>query len=153
MPILIAHRGNIEGPNLEQENHPDYIQDTLSVGFDVEIDVWCLSGHFFLGHDSPTHETEEDFLVDSRLWCHAKDLRAFERMLKNPFIHCFWHQEDDFTLTSRGYIWTYPGKPLGNSSICVLPETQEQASLPAVAGICSDFIGRYKESEERWVRT
>ena len=24
----------------------------------------------------------------------------------------FWHQEDDYTLTSEGYVWVYPGKPL-----------------------------------------
>ena len=25
-------------------------------------------------------------------------------------LNYFWHQTDDFTLTSHGYIWTYPGK-------------------------------------------
>ena len=27
---LISHRGNLKGPNPEQENHPDYIWDALS---------------------------------------------------------------------------------------------------------------------------
>ena len=24
--------------------------------------------------------------------------------------HYFWHQEDDYTITSKGIIWAYPGK-------------------------------------------
>ena len=34
----------------------------------------------------------------------------------------FWHQQDDFTLTNRGYIWTYPGKCITPMSIMVMPE-------------------------------
>jgi hypothetical protein len=37
-------------------------------------------------------------------------------MLDNN-IHCFWHQKDDFTITSQGFIWTYPGKPVCKNSI------------------------------------
>ena len=38
-------------------------------------------------------------------------------MLSYSDIHCFRHQEDDVTLTSRGYMWTYPGKPLTEKQI------------------------------------
>ena len=34
--ILIAHRGNIDGPS-EMENHPDHIQKALDAGFNVEV--------------------------------------------------------------------------------------------------------------------
>ena len=54
-------------------------------------------------------------------------------------IHCFWHQEDDVTLTSEGYMWTYPGKELTTNSIAVLPEEEIEVE---VAGICSDYIVR-----------
>ena len=68
-------------------------------------------------------------------------------MSKSSNIHYFWHQEDDVTLTSRGYLWTYPGKQLTEKSICVLPELENKKSkviLPKnVAGICSDFIVRF----------
>ena len=40
--ILISHRGNITGPNKEMENKPEYIEKTLKMGYDVEIDVWCF---------------------------------------------------------------------------------------------------------------
>jgi hypothetical protein len=52
--ILISHRGNLNGPNPERENHPDYIWEALRAGFEVEIDVWWVEGKFKLGHDEPT---------------------------------------------------------------------------------------------------
>ncbi len=38
--ILISHRGNINGKNEIRENSIFYIMEALSMGFDVEIDVW-----------------------------------------------------------------------------------------------------------------
>ena len=35
--ILISHRGNINGKNINQENHPDYVQAALDKEYDVEI--------------------------------------------------------------------------------------------------------------------
>lgn len=147
MTILIAHRGNIDGPAPEYENQPRYIVGALA-SYDnkihCEIDVWFSCGEFYLGHDSPVFRIDESFLLNGRLWCHAKNLAALEAMLKNPLIHCFWHQEDDYTITSRGYIWTYPGKQLTSNSICVMPElSKEVPDLSKIAGICSDHLSRY----------
>ena len=36
---LIAHRGNIDGPNPSKENHPEYIESAIVDGYDVEIDL------------------------------------------------------------------------------------------------------------------
>ncbi len=141
---IIAHRGNIEGPS-EYENRPAYIRGCLALNDWVhcEIDVWVIGGEFFLGHDAPLYKVDERFLIDARLWCHAKNLTALDYMIKNPLIHCFWHQEDSFTLTSRGYIWTYPGQPLiSERSICVMPELGGQPS-EICAGICTDFVENY----------
>jgi len=145
MPILIAHRGNIEGPSPEYENKPNYIVGGLAAydWLHCEIDVWVIGGEVFLGHDKPQYRVSEEFLVNARLWCHAKNLPALEMMLKSPLIHCFWHQEDDFVVTSRGYIWTYPGQRLTPVSICVLPEFHNQKPVNC-AGICSDYIKRYR---------
>jgi hypothetical protein len=66
-------------------------------------------------------------------------------MLKED-IHCFWHQDDDVTLTSCGFMWTYPGKPLTDTSICVKPE--KNFEIPKkVLGICSDYVVNYMEVE------
>ena len=57
--------------------------------------------------------------------------------------HVFWHQEDDVTLTSRGFLWTYPGKYLTPHSICVMPERANYETIDC-AGVCTDFIKRYE---------
>jgi hypothetical protein len=58
-------------------------------------------------------------------------------MSLNSLIHCFWHSGDDVVLTSRGYLWTYPGKELTKKSICVVPEKRFEAEM---AGVCSNNI-------------
>jgi hypothetical protein len=145
--ILISHRGNLNGKT-DDENKPKYIEKALSQGFDVEVDVWYDNNQFWLGHDKPQYKVSEGFLEHPSLWCHAKNIQALYVMDKNYHIHCFWHQEDDVTLTSRGFFWTYPGKQLTEKSICVLPEFEDKKSkviLPKnVAGICSDFVVNYR---------
>jgi hypothetical protein len=142
--ILISHRGNLEGRNPEQENNPLYIYNALNKGFEVEIDVWYMNNRWYLGHDSPEHEITLDYLKNNKFWCHAKNIDSLNRMLKEGGIHCFWHQEDDVTLTSNGFMWTYPGKPLTDKSICVLPEENNQIPKKGL-GICSDCVVYYKE--------
>ena len=144
--IYISHRGNLEGPNKKWENHPDYIQKALDDGFNVEIDVWYKDSTFYLGHDEPKHKINVNFLRNDRLWCHAKNIEALKVMLSYSDIHCFWHQEDDVTLTSRGYMWTYPGKPLTENSIAVKPEKNNE-NVKKVLGICSDFVVDYKNGD------
>ena len=139
--ILISHRGNLNGKDIENENNPLYIDRALGKGYDVEIDVWYENGKWYLGHDKPQYEIEFDYLRNKKLWCHAKNIEALNLMLDDD-IHCFWHQEDDVTLTSCGFIWTYPGKKLTEKSICVLPEKNNEIPKKAF-GICSDYVVYY----------
>lgn len=140
--ILISHRGNIEGKVPESENNPLYINKALQRGYDVEIDVWYNNGAFYLGHDNPQYEVSINYLRNDKMWCHAKNVEALNLMLKEN-IHCFWHQEDDVTLTSRGHMWTFPGKETTDKSICILLE--KDSKIPEkVFGICSDYIKNYK---------
>ena len=142
---LIAHRGNTSGRISKRENNPDYIREALASGYDAEIDVWSINNKFFLGHDESMHEVDIDFLKTPGLWCHAKSLEALEKMLENK-VHCFWHQTDDFTITSHGYIWTYPEKTVGEKSVIVCHSAEEThaAALQNIAGICSDYVGEIK---------
>ena len=142
---LIAHRGNTTGPNPKKENTLSYIFEALNIGFHVEIDVWLIDNHWFLGHDAPDHEIDQNILKIPNLWCHAKNYEALYEMLKND-VHCFWHQEDDMTITSQNFIWTFPGKPLTAKSIAVMPETIMDINNIdfKCAGICSDFVRNIK---------
>ena len=141
--IFISHRGNINGINKKFENNPTYIQSAINKGYNVEIDVWYKNA-FFLGHDRPQFKVSQKFLENKKFWCHAKNLEALEKLQKIKTKY-FWHQEDDYTLTSNGYIWTYPGKKLSKKSICVLPELNKKKLTKSISGICSDFIEKYKK--------
>ena len=143
--IFISHRGNLTGNNSEKENDPRYILEAISKGYECEIDVWSIKDRLYLGHDEPQYEINLKFLQNNKLWCHAKNLTALEYMLLHN-VHCFWHQEDDYTITSKGIIWTYPGKKLTKSSICVMPEkTNKEINLSGCLGVCSDTIVHFKE--------
>ena len=141
--FLISHRGNVSGPNPQEENKPRYIKQALNNGFQCEIDAWFLDNQWFLGHDAPEHKIQEQFLFIDGLWIHAKNLSALSRLTVLD-TNYFWHQQDNYTLTSKNYIWTYPGFGLTEKSICVMPETVPDFLITQCSGICSDFIEDYK---------
>jgi hypothetical protein len=139
--ILISHRGNTRGKG-DQENNPDLLNSLIKRGQHIEIDVWLINDKLFLGHDKPEFMVTKNYLKNDLFWCHAKNLDALQYMLDND-IHCFWHQTDDFTITSKGFIWTFPNKPVTKNSIIVC-QTLEETMLyykMNIAGICSDFVG------------
>ena len=140
--ILISHRGNLKGKVSGYENDPGYIDEALNKGYEVEIDVWYKDEEWYLGHDEPQYGINLEYLKHDKFWCHAKNIEALNKMLERD-IHCFWHQEDDVTLTSKGYMWTYPGKELTHKSIAVLPEINNDIPKKCL-GICSDYIVNYK---------
>jgi len=155
--INISHRGNLDGKNEKRENHPDYILEAINKGYQVEVDIWYVDGIWYLGHDLPIYRIDFDFIdqysISEHLWLHTKNFEALKELskMKNDlymsWFRYFWHQTDDFTLTSNGYIWTYPGKDLNENSICVLPE-QNNYSLEDIEicyGVCSDYILKYEE--------
>lgn len=141
---LIAHRGNREGSRPEFENAPRYVKEALSAGYDVEIDVRYEDGMWYLGHDSPKYEIPFDFLRLPGLWCHAKNIRALELMLTVKKINCFWHENDECSLTSHGWIWTFPTNNPGPKCICIYRDIKSGIHL-GCAGICTDNVKRLKK--------
>lgn len=146
--ILISHRGNVNGPNEVRENSPYYIMEALEAGYDVEIDLWSRNGILYLGHDTYQYEIDLNWIEEriNRLWVHCKNIQALE--IANWFaqrkdLHYFWHQKDTVTLTSKGYIWAYPGKQPIENSIAVMPELFND-SISKCSGVCSDFVEKYK---------
>ena len=86
-------------------------------------------------------EVVSDFLLDNKIWCHAKTNEALFELNKIN-AHYFWHQDDKFTITSKGYIWTYPGNVVGNNSVIV--DNEKKVSDYKCYGVCSDYIEMYK---------
>lgn len=144
---LIAHRGNINGKKLSLENNPNYIKDAIIKGYDAEIDVWFVEEKFILGHDEPQYKINKSFLQDysENLWIHCKNLEALFHLNQEKNLNVFFHDVDDATLTSHGYIWTYPTKQLMANSVCVMPELGVNGDIKKCYGICSDFIANYME--------
>jgi hypothetical protein len=142
--ILISHRGNIDGPNPARENSPYYIMETIIMGYEVEIDMWWIDGRIYLGHDEPQYEISDEWLGDKidKLWVHCKNIELLN-WIRNTTLHYFWHENDTITLTSKNYIWTYPGKQPIIGSIAVLPEIYND-NITRCRGICSDYIKNYK---------
>ena len=56
---IIAHRGNLNGPDPETENTPNQILKAIDAGFEVEVDMWFHGqNRLMLGHDRPTTHIE-----------------------------------------------------------------------------------------------
>jgi len=136
--IVISHRGNINGICADTENNPIHIQKLLNTNIPVEIDVWFKNSNFYLGHDIPVYRIETNFLRQKNLWCHAKNIEAFEQLLKINAL-CFWHQTDDYTLTSNGFIWTYPSKTTCAQSIIVDLSNNWKSCNYTCYGVCTDY--------------
>lgn len=144
--ILISHRGNINGRITEYENKPEYIEDTIRLGFDVEIDVWVVGGTLLLGHDEPQYPIDIHWLenLSNKLWIHCKNIEAMEWFNMIGGFNYFWHEEDTMTFTSNGYMWVYPGKQPVKNSIAVMPEICSD-DISECKGVCSDYIKKYKK--------
>jgi hypothetical protein len=143
--ILIAHRGNLEGPNSEYENRPEYIEEALSKKYDVEIDLWLIDGNYFLGHDGPEYPVKLEWLLrrSQSLWVHCKNVEAMSK-LDPDYFNFFWHENDTVVLTSHCDLWAYPGKQPIKNSIAVMPEIHND-NLDFCKGICTDFVLKYKQ--------
>ena len=144
---LIAHKGNINGPDPSRENTPEQIEYCIKNGYDVEIDVWYdLDGKLWLGHDKAQYEITWQWLagLQSYLWIHCKDFRTLTEFVDNTSgYNYFWHQGDDYTLTSKRYIWSSPGKTYSKNTVIV---EQDPLALHDYNcyGICSDYVGRMR---------
>lgn len=148
--ILIAHRGLINGPDSKLENTVEQVEHAISLGFDAEVDVWyTLDTGFALGHDFPEHPVSYEWLIknNSKLWIHAKNLDALYLLQS---FNTFWHENDKHTLTSKGYIWSYPGEiTTAKNGVMVMPESAgidfNKLKTYKFAGICSDYVNQIKD--------
>lgn len=153
---LISHRGNTNGPNPSQENNLEYIDSAIKSGFDVEIDIRCIDKQFYLGHDDPQYKVSIEWLEkrSNFLWIHCKDFKTLEIFSNSSVnLNYFWHETDRYTLTSKGYIWSYPGQQFNSKTVVVMPEKNNllkfiindnivNMSDYDCFAICSDYVNR-----------
>lgn len=142
---IISHRGNLKGRNAQHENHPSYIQSAIDAGYDVEVDVWYVDTKFYLGHDCPQYIIDDFWLKDQSnfLWCHAKNQQALYKLIQIG-LHCFWHESDRFTLTSRAIPWCFPNNHQPNGITVV---SGYDKNIRDVLGVCTDYPLLWKENQ------
>ena len=145
---LIAHKGNVNGPDPSTENTPEKIDWCIENGYDVEVDIRYSpeTDKFYLGHDGPDSEVNWWWLAgrQANLWIHCKDLTTLHEFVTNTSgFNYFWHQGDDYTLTSKGQIWASPGKPYKEDTVRVIEDPEEVKEYDCYA-ICSDYVGKLK---------
>ena len=150
--LLIAHRGNMDGPNSDWENNPKQIDLCISKGLNVEVDLRVIDGEFWLGHDEGQYSVSKAWLMMRRnyLWVHCKNVEALHWVqipVVGKSMHYFWHEEDSYTITSEGWIWAYPNKLVPephefSKSVCVMPEIYITETNHFQA-ICTDYVETY----------
>jgi hypothetical protein len=145
---LIAHRGNTHGPKPDRENSIDYIEEAITEGYDVEIDLRLVNNICYLGHDDPLYSVSMEWLRQYKdlLWIHCKNHAAMEKMSSSAVqFNYFWHETDSYTITSKGIGWVYPGRLPYSKSVIVMPENVcgdiKTLKEHVCYGICSDYVG------------
>jgi hypothetical protein len=137
---IIAHRGLLSGPDKDKENRPEQILYALSLGFDVEVDLWRIGNKLYLGHDNPQYEIQESFLDTKRFWIHAKNFAALEWLnTTEEAYNYFWHDVDGYTLTSRNFIWTTNKAIHSENTVIVIPNYPQNSKSYKCYAICCDY--------------
>lgn len=154
--LIVSHRGNLTGSNPDRENSIDYIEEAIAEGFDVEVDLRWKENHFYLGHDKPQYHIPMTWLVKwkDKLWIHCKDLESLDKISSSEIdFHYFWHENDRYTLTSKGIGWVLVGQTPFKNSIVVLPECinyydENCDKISNIMGICTDKPIFYRKNED-----
>lgn len=144
--MYIAHRGNLEGRIAERENQPEYIDEAIAAGYKAEVDLWLDGERVYLGHDDGQYNITLDWLKQRKgdLLVHTKNKDALDFALMNS-LHCFWHTDEDYVMTSWGFVVGYPGKlSVGDKFILAVPERHWENVLdckPFITfGVLSDYV-------------
>ena len=149
---VIAHRGQLNGPSSDQANCPNHLSKVIELYTDLllEIDLWIDSNGYTLGHDYPQYPVTYSFLehISPRAIFHIKNIQtcnheaiSFLSQITSSF-HFFSHEDDAFTLTSHGWIWSHPKNGITSNTIAVMPEhSLAVAEIHKLPLICPDLVG------------
>ena len=138
---IISHRGNVDGVNTNLENNPKQVDNVIDMGYDVEVDLRVKDRELYLGHDYSQYLIDNEWLTNrgDKLWIHAKDYESVD-FLRTTDFNWFWHDKDEMTLTSQGFIWSNIGKYFNNGiTVCL-----DYIELPNyLLGVCTDEPLKY----------
>ena len=141
---IISHRGNIDGPIPNKENRPSYIDCALSSGYNVEVDIRCIDGKYWLGHDTPDYQVNLEWINKRKdnIWFHCKDLESSSKFTSLDAI-CFCHTSDPYVLVNNSYIWVHD-LTMKLDENCIIPLINQfdiiNFNNKFVYGICTDYV-------------
>lgn len=140
---LIAHRGNVTGPQPDRENRFDYLIEAIAAGYDVEVDVWKAGGSWFFGHNGPSYSVTLTQIqeIAPHAWFHIKNVAAGIAMGFHGF-HSFTHDQEPYAYTSRGIKWSHRGEPNQLGIVCMPNLDTEQDLIRNCHGVCHDYLDR-----------
>jgi len=140
MTMFIAHRGNIAGADPKRENTQEYMEEAISAGYGVEVDIHWDRGVLYYGHDHSLQPVDDKFITKRDVFCHAKNIEAIPALMALG-CNVFVHQTDPCVYTSKGHVWCYPGIHVKSDKAIWLDLHGEPlpADIPSkLYGICGD---------------
>lgn len=66
--IILAHRGNVRGPERARENSLDLVEEALALGFGLETDIRFASRGHLITHDPAPWSPLVEFSAHAALW-------------------------------------------------------------------------------------
>lgn len=155
---IISHRGNLKGIDPFKENDPNHLDYVLNSRptFLIEVDVWgdSRTNSLSMGHDEPVHHVDPIWVAKhrNRLILHCKNREAMEIVSElngtTNAIEYFYHQNDEYTITSKQNIWVHPRAVPAKNSYWVINDDifngdrdwlYDWIMKSAVMGICTDY--------------
>jgi hypothetical protein len=151
---IISHRGNLTGPNKSRENSPDYIEEAMTNGYDVEVDLRMKGVDLYLGHDEPQYSITKSWITDRKkmLWVHTKDKESLLYMVHEiPDAQFFYHERERYTIVSNGLVWAHDFS-LKLTDKCIVPTLSldeiEKYNGRGVYALCTDYVA---ECERKFI--
>ena len=139
--ILIAHRGNYNSVQPDNENTIPYLHAAISHGYDIEVDIRLTAEGFMLGHDGPVYPITKLQIkeISGHAWFHAKNYEALVA-LTDEGHHVFAHDQDPWALTSRNIIWSHNHHYNPKGIVCMPDIAVDQQIIAAARGVCHDRL-------------
>jgi len=157
---IIAHRGNLNGPDPATENTIAQLLRAINEGFEIELDTWYHKGGIYIGHDGPKNKISYTQLLEltESGWIHWKNeaIIDFFAFAVGGFVpvsnqRYFCHDKEPFTKTLNGCYWLYPGTPITDDMlsapaiVACLPELAPEWDISRATHICTDYPFKYRE--------
>jgi hypothetical protein len=139
----------------------NFVQNPYNDGVSdyIEVDVRCISGTLWVGHDEPEYPFPyQDWKESTQLIVHCKDIQSIKWLRQrtdHPAFDYFFHDQDDMVFTHKNRIWVHPHMlevdpfAIPEGAFVVVPPNPKDAAIDTLnisrmimktwGGVCTDF--------------